>query len=1051
MRPAFDAETLHYSIGCADSDSMSLTFAAADAQSRLSVDGTAYANPGAEQSLTATVSVGGQSDVTISLSNATGGETQYVVHCMADDFGEFTSVKSTGATEELLLVPRGPYLLILDNNAVPRYRRHLVDHEAQTYFRFYQNGGDGEYRYSYSVAHNRGHVILDEHLEEISRASTVSPLTTNDTHDFRVLDSGNYLLMTYEPGVRDFSSLTFLDSNGAPFGTDVHAVDSAIQIVTPLNSARLTWNSWDHMPLEDCTHHWFPPAFGRWAHVNSIEMTGGEIVASFRGCNRILGIDPSTGKVNWRIGPTNLSDAEWASSGMGPAPMDIVGDPQIQFCGQHSASILPNGNLLLYDNGANCSRNPWTGENLVRPDRTYGRAVEYYLDFEHDEVVYVREHSLNGTKNYIGWVGGNVSALENGDWLISWGRDRLPGNAPIPDGPPFSVDLDATQVDPATGEEVLSLDWNPDAQEGVRVTAMPAYALARQPRSLVATLPVSSTTSLLHSGANDRPQIVVTFNHPIADFDQTSPSLSIQAATVESVRSHVVNGESANTYLVTLTPDGDGAISFRLVTGQACAAGGICMADGTMLSAVPAALVIGPAVTVSFEQATYTVTEGASRSVAVRLSSAHQGVRSVTIPVVLRTTGSASADDLTLDESVTFEAGEHSKPLALNATDDDLVEGAETATIEFGTLPDGVTAPSTSTDTLTLTLTDADQAEIDFTTGAAQVSEGGETQLSFTITNGVTFEVDQAINLTVGGTATAGDDFTLVDAANQTLSAPYAVTFPVGATSAEATIRAVDDSDIEYVAETITVSAQLALTGANLGLRTVTIPPSDVPDTPVVSIAAGGAVSEGQDATFTLSRTVSQSLPLSAPLTVSVEVTATGSTLSGATPSSATFEAGSATATVEATTLDDSVVEPPGTVTALVRGSTSNPPVYLTELPNLESTDRSLKGRAAGLPERSAGVPAFAGRCRSEEPSLSVAQRGSGALRAPARGCARRARACWREPRTRVGAVSERQAGSGNARNRARAAAHWPAQGQRFARCRVQRRAEWVSRPARAK
>ena len=41
IRPAFDAETLHYSIGCGDSDSMSLTFAAADAQSRLSVDGAA--------------------------------------------------------------------------------------------------------------------------------------------------------------------------------------------------------------------------------------------------------------------------------------------------------------------------------------------------------------------------------------------------------------------------------------------------------------------------------------------------------------------------------------------------------------------------------------------------------------------------------------------------------------------------------------------------------------------------------------------------------------------------------------------------------------------------------------------------------------------------------------------------------------------------------------------------------------------------------------------------------------------------------------------------
>ena len=596
MRPAFDAETLHYSIGCGDSDSMSLTFAAADAQNRLSVDGAAYVNPGAEQSLTAAVAVRGQSDVTISVSNAIGAETQYVVHCMADDFGEFTSVKSAGATEELLLVPRDSYLLILDNNAVPRFRRHLVDHEAQTYFRFYPNGGNGEYRYSYSVAHNRGHVILDENLEEIGRASTISPVTSNDSHDFRVLDNGNYLLMTYQPGIRDFSFLTFLDSNGAPFGTDVRVSESWIQIVKPTNTALLSWNSWDHMPLEDCTHHWFPPAFGRWAHVNSIEMTGGEIVASFRGCNRILGIDPSTGNVNWRIGPTNLSDAEWASSGKGPAPMDIVGDPQIQFCGQHAASILPNGNLLLYDNGANCSRNPWTGENLVRPDRTYGRAVEYYLDFEHDEVVYVREHSLNGTKNYIGWVRGNVSALENGDWLISWGVDRLAGNAPIPDGPPFSVNVDVTQVDPATGEEVLSLDWNPDAQEGRRVTAMPAYALARQPRSLVATFPGSSTTSMLHSGATDRPQVLVTFNHPIADFDQTSPSLWIQGATVESIRSHVVNGESANSYVITLVPDGDRTITVRLLPNQACSLNGICIANGTMLSEVPDALVIEPPV-----------------------------------------------------------------------------------------------------------------------------------------------------------------------------------------------------------------------------------------------------------------------------------------------------------------------------------------------------------------------------------------------------------------------------------------------------------------------
>ncbi len=113
---------------------------------------------------------------------------------------------------------------------------------------------------------------------------------------------------------------------------------------------------------------------------------------------------------------------------------------------------------------------------------------------------------------------------------------------------------------------------------------------------------------------------------------------------------------------------------------------------------------------------------------------------------------------------------------------------------------------------------------------------------------------------------------------------------------------------------------------------------------------------------------------------------------------------------------------------------------------------RIHRSKLEGAGCRAAG--AFGGRAgvrRAVPERGAVAQDRSGALRARARGCARRARACWREPRTRVGAVSERQAGSGSARNRARAAAHWPAQGQRFARCRVQRRAEWVSRPARAK
>ena len=48
----------------------------------------------------------------------------------------------------------------------------------------------------------------------------------------------------------------------------------------------------------------------------------------------------------------------------------------------------------------------------------------------------------------------------------------------------------------------------------------------------------------------------------------------------------------------------------------------------------------------------------------------------------------------------------------------------------------------------------------------------------------------------------------------------------------------------------------------------------------------------------------------------------------------------------------------------------------------------------------------------------------------------------------RVGNRRGRQVGRGMARNRAKAQLNWVSQGQRWGRCRVRRRAVWVSRPA---
>ena len=853
MRPAFDAQTphLHYSVGCNNTDTMTLTMTPAAGSSRISVDGTQYANPGAGDTVTVTVAVTGDSVVRVALADADGAQTQYVVHCLADDLSPIRVEKPLGegkVLDELILFSQDGSLFAIDSNGVPRFF-HRVSTRTGSYFRFYPDV-NGEPRYAYIGGLS---YVLDENLNRLAVARTVSPLTRQDGHDFRLLDNGNYMLMAYQDTERDLSHLTFNDRDDEPYGTDVYVEDSVIQIVTPGEQAVFNWNSWDHMPLEDCTQHFFPPRDGDYAHLNTIHMVDGHIIASMRGCSRVLAIDAATGDVVWRVGPSNLSDADWAERDIGPAPLDIVGDPEKQFCGQHGSSLLPNGNLILYDNGVQCTQDPWMRTNLLRENDVYSRALEYAIDLDNGEAVFVRDHSLHGTKSELGYRTGHVEELSNGHWLISWGAAR-PGNSPAPS--PSDV---FTQADPDTGKEWLSVDGLAGTTRG---TVMRPEALAQDPVSLEARILAGSYTSVIHSGVGDAAQVAVAFNRPVADFGASTPSLSVVGASVTAVAPLLVAGEAANAYLVTLAPDGLAAITVSVVAGRGCDVGGICAADGTVLSEVPSALVISPPVTVSFGAAAYSVAEGATLQVPVELSRAHGGGADIEVPITTGSGLSASVDDFSVAAEVSFAAGETRKTVSFDAADDDLVEDPETVELRFGALASGFSAGSTAV--ATVTITDTDTAAIGFSVASSEVSEGGETELTFAITNGVTFAVDQAIAITVAGSADAGYDFVLADSQNRTLSVPYSVTLAAGATQATAVVGVEDDPD-EELAETVVLSATLASTGTFIGSRTVTIPASDL-DVPEVTITPDGAVSEGDDAVFTLRRTDTLGTPLTQAL-----------------------------------------------------------------------------------------------------------------------------------------------------------------------------------------
>ena len=681
LRPAFDAEILHYAIGCAENDTMTLNVSAGSG-SRVAVDGQQVDRSGGSAGVTVTP----ESDVAITVTLPSGAHTNYVVHCITDFFVDMEAIKrtTTGVLDELILFPYRSYLAIVDNNGVPRYRQEHSIRGTRMYFRFYRVGETGAYRYHYTTK-ARTHFILDEDLQFLDVAFTVLPLRRTGIHDFRILDDGNYLLMSYEPAVpRDLSYFTFTDLNGEPYGTAEELEDSAIQIVTPQEESVFTWTSWGNMPLEDCTQH----SFDDYAHVNSVQKVDGHVVASFRGCSRVLAIDTDTGEVAWRVGRSNLNPDEWTARDIGPAPMDIVGDPEGEFCGQHAARILSNGNLLLYDNGEHCLVDPWTG-TTERPGFVFSRAVEYVLDFENSEAVFLRDHSLHGTRNRAGAAGGHVETLDTGDWLISWGR---PGGQ-------VAVDEAVTQVNPDTGEERFSLII-PDidrlgAQANIRATTMPPWALAKQPVPLTATFPASSHTTVSQPEPTDPLQVVVAFNQPVVDFTASSSSLSVQGATVAAVRAHVEAGEPANAYLVTLTPDGADLVSFALLPDQVCPEDGICTADGTTLTEVPAAIgtEVEPVV-VSFQRSVYAVDEGGTVTIGVRLDQDPE--RTVTIPLTATHGGDATADDYTAPAEVVFTAGETSRELTVTATDDQVAETGETLTLAFGTLPVGVSVGATA-------------------------------------------------------------------------------------------------------------------------------------------------------------------------------------------------------------------------------------------------------------------------------------------------------------------------------------------------------------------
>ena len=235
-------------------------------------------------------------------------------------------------------------------------------------------------------------VELDSQWREVARHRTVGGLVDTDGHDAIVLPDGTVWLMAYEP-----NSVTGL-------------IDSVIQEVEPDGSPGFTWSS------ADFTAETVTPGNPDYAHLNSLELLpDGDVLASFRHLSAVYRIAThprpgiAVGDVVWKLGGRH-SDFDFAPGDTGP-------------CAQHTARMLPNGHVLMYDNGSWSTTtslcidqaNP-TGPPV---ERIQTRVIEYELDTTAHTATVVRSYEPLRFSVFAG----SAQRLGNDNTMIAWASD----------------------------------------------------------------------------------------------------------------------------------------------------------------------------------------------------------------------------------------------------------------------------------------------------------------------------------------------------------------------------------------------------------------------------------------------------------------------------------------------------------------------------------------------------------------------------------------------------------------------------------------------------
>ena len=253
---------------------------------------------------------------------------------------------------------------------------------------------------------------------------------TADLHEFKLLPNGHAILMAYDPEPVDMSLVVDGgDPNATVLGCIVQELDADKNVI-------FQWRSWDYIPFAD-SYESLTTATVDYLHMNGVSVDlDGNYLISCRQLSQILKVDRSTGDVIWKLGGKQ-NDFSFLNENEANSPD--------YFSYQHNISVLPNGNLTLFDNG-----------NQHSPQ--HSRAVEYKIDEVNKTANMVWEY--RHTPDIYSMAMGSVQRLSNGNTLIGWGSAGMNGDPSVVEvHPDKSIAFELTLPKGETSYRAFRFPW----------------------------------------------------------------------------------------------------------------------------------------------------------------------------------------------------------------------------------------------------------------------------------------------------------------------------------------------------------------------------------------------------------------------------------------------------------------------------------------------------------------------------------------------------------------------------------------------------------------